>query len=92
MGLMMLGRHVHTAEPLMPEPRACEVELAIEKLKSHKSQGTDQIPAVSIKAGGRTIWYEIHKLINSIWRRNSLTGGRSQSLYLFIRRVKKNRL
>jgi hypothetical protein len=27
---------LHTAEPLVPEPSAFEVELAIEKLKSHK--------------------------------------------------------
>ena len=48
----------------MPEPSAFEVELAIEKLKRHKSPGIDQIPAELIKAGGRTIRYEIHKLIN----------------------------
>jgi len=28
----------------MPEPSASEAELAIEKLKSHKSPGIDQIP------------------------------------------------
>ena len=27
---------IHTAEPLVPEPSAFEVELAIEKLKSHR--------------------------------------------------------
>ena len=36
---------IRTAESLVPKPSACEVELAIEKLKSHKSPGTDQIPA-----------------------------------------------
>ena len=36
---------IHTAEPLVPEPSAVEVELAIDKLKSHKSPGIDQIPA-----------------------------------------------
>jgi hypothetical protein len=35
----------------MPEPNAFEIELVIEKLKSHKSLGTDQIPAELIKAG-----------------------------------------
>jgi hypothetical protein len=30
---------IHTAEPLVPEPCACQVELAIEKLKSHTSPG-----------------------------------------------------
>jgi len=57
---------IHTVEPLVPEPSAFEVELAIEKLKSHKSPGIDQIPAELIKAGGRTIRYAIHKFIISI--------------------------
>ena len=57
---------IHTAEPLVPEPSAFEVELAIEKLKSHKSPGIDQIPAELIKEGGRTIRFAIHKLIISI--------------------------
>ena len=46
---------IHTAEPLVPEPSAFEVELAISKLKSHKSPGIDEIPAELIKAGGGTI-------------------------------------
>jgi len=45
----------HIAEPLVPEPSAFEIELAIEKPKSHKSPGIDQIPAELNKAGGRTI-------------------------------------
>ena len=43
---------IHTLEPLAPEPSAFEVELAIEKLKSHKSPAIDQIPAELIKAEG----------------------------------------
>jgi hypothetical protein len=54
---------IHTAEPLVPEPSALEVELTIEKLKSHKSPGIDQIPSELIKARGRTICYAIHKLV-----------------------------
>jgi len=42
---------IHTEEPLVSEPSTFEVELAIEKLKSHKSPGNDQIPAELIKAG-----------------------------------------
>ena len=29
-------REIHTAEPLVPEPSACEVEMAIKKLKRRK--------------------------------------------------------
>jgi len=46
---------IHTAQPLVPEPSASDVELAIDKIKSHKSPGINQIPAELIKAGGRTI-------------------------------------
>ena len=51
---------IHTAEPLVPEPSAFEVGLAIQKLKSHKSPGIDQIPAELIKAEGMTIRCAIH--------------------------------
>ena len=57
---------IHTAEPLLPEPCASEIELVIDKLKSHKSPGIDQIPAELIKGGGRKICLEIHNLITSI--------------------------
>ena len=63
----------------MPEPGAFEFELAIEKLKSHKSPGIDEIPAELIKAGGRAICCAIHKLILFGIRRNWLKNGRSQS-------------
>ena len=63
---------IHTAEPLVPEPCGAEVELAIDKLKSYKSPGFDQIPAEMFKAGGRTICLEIHKLITSIWKKEKL--------------------
>jgi hypothetical protein len=42
---------IQKGEPLVSEPSAFEVETAIEKLKRHKSPGTDQIPAELIKAG-----------------------------------------
>ena len=61
-----------TTEPLVPEPSAFEVELAIEKLKSHRSPGIDQIPAELIKVGGRAIRCEIHKLIIAIWNKEEL--------------------
>jgi hypothetical protein len=51
---------------------AFEVEMAIEKLERHRSTGIDQIPAELIKAGGRIIRSEIHKLIISIWNKEAL--------------------
>jgi hypothetical protein len=36
---------VHTAEPLVPEPNAFEVEMSVQGLKRLKSPGIDQIPA-----------------------------------------------
>jgi len=52
-------KYMHTAESLVPQLRAREVEMAIKKLKGHKSPGIDQIPAELIKAGGRTIRSDI---------------------------------
>ena len=69
-----------SAEPLVPEPSAFEVDLAIEKLKSHKSPGIDQIPADLIKEGGRTIRYQIHKLIVSIWNKDELREDWKESI------------
>jgi len=57
----------------VPEPSAFEFELAIDKLKSHKSPGIDQIPAELIKAMSRTIRYEIHEVTISIWNKEKLT-------------------
>jgi len=54
---------IHTVEPLVSEPSASEVELAIEKLKRHKSPGIVQILTELIKAGGRKIRSKIHNLL-----------------------------
>ena len=71
---------IHTAEPLVPEPSVLEVKLAIEKLKSRKSPGIDQIPAELIKAGGSTIRCAIHKLIFAIWNKEELPGEWKESI------------
>jgi hypothetical protein len=75
---------IHTAEPLVPEPSTWVVELAIEKLKSHKSPGIDQIPAEMIEAGGRTIRCAIHKLIISIWNKEKLPEEWNESIIVSI--------
>ena len=72
-GITDVGQtEIHKAEPPVPEPSAFEVELAIEKLKSHRSPGIDHIPAEMYKARGRTIHSHIHELINSIWNKEGL--------------------
>jgi hypothetical protein len=69
LSLIYVRIEIHTAKPLVPELSDSEVEMAIEKLKRHKSPGTDQIPAELFKAGGRMLRSEIHKLINCIWNK-----------------------
>ena len=63
-------------------PSAFEFEMAIGKLKGNKSLCTDQIPAKLVKAGGRTIRYEIHKLIISIWNKEEFTEEWRESIFV----------
>ena len=81
---------IHTTEPLVPEPSTLEVELTIEKLKSHKSPGSDQIPAELIKAGVEQFaMRSINLLLLVGLRMNYPRSGMSQFLYLSIRRTIK---
>jgi len=80
-GINDVGKaEIHTAEPLVSEPSVSDVELAIYKLKSHKSPGIDQIWAELIKAGGRKICLEIHKFITSIWKQEKLSEEWKESI------------
>jgi hypothetical protein len=81
---------IHTAEPLVPEPSAFEIEIAIEKLKRHKSPGIDQIPAELIKAGGSTIRCAIHKLIIAIWNKEELPREWKESIIVPIHKKGDN--
>jgi hypothetical protein len=71
---------IHMAEPLLPESSLVEVETAIGELKSYKSPGTDQIPAELIKAGGETLYSEIHRLICCIWNKEELLQQWKESI------------
>jgi hypothetical protein len=79
---------IHTAEPLVPEPSAFEVEMPIDNSK-------DTNHTVVIRFQQNWIKQEVVTFalpsINSLSlfgiNRNCLISGRSQSLYLFIRRV-----
>jgi hypothetical protein len=64
---------MHISEP---DPSPFEVEIAVAKLQKYKSHGSNQIPTELIQAGGETLLSEIHKHINSIWKRkNCLIRG-----------------
>jgi len=56
------------------------MSMKVEKLKSHKSPGIDQIPAELIKAGGRTFRRAIHKLIISICNKEELPEEWKESI------------
>jgi hypothetical protein len=75
---------IHMAEPLVPEPSLVEVEIAIGKLKSYESPGTDNISAELIKAGGETLYSEIHRLISCIWNKEELPQQWKQSIIIRI--------
>jgi hypothetical protein len=71
---------MHTAELSVPELSATEVEVAIGKLKRHKSPGINQIPSELIQAGGETLCSEIHKLIKLIWIEEKLPHQWKESI------------
>jgi hypothetical protein len=73
---------IHTAEPLVPEPSLVEVEIAIGKLKSYKSPGTDNIPDELIKAEGETLYSEIHRLVCCIWNKEELPQQWEESIII----------
>jgi len=56
--------------------------MAIEKLKRHISSGIDRIQAELIKARGRTILSEIHKIINSAWSKEELSEEWKGSIFV----------
>jgi hypothetical protein len=58
------------------------MEIAIGKLKSYKSPGTDQIPAELFKAGGEILGSEIRKLICSVWNKEELPQQWKESLII----------
>jgi hypothetical protein len=84
--LVVLGIQTdrHTAEPLVSDPSAFEVDMAIKELKKHKLLRIDQIPAVLIKASGRTFRYDIHKLVYSAWNVEELPEEQKESIIVLI--------
>jgi hypothetical protein len=70
------------AQPLVSEPSAYEVEMAIEKFRRHRLSSNDLIPAKLITAGGSKIYSEIHKLINSVWNKKELPDQWKESIII----------
>ena len=64
----------------MPEQSVFEVEMAIEKLKRHKSPSIDQIPTEFINAEFITFRSEIHKLTSSVWNKEELPEEWKESI------------
>jgi hypothetical protein len=74
---------IQTADPFVPEPSISEVEVAFGKLKSHKSPGADQLPAVPLQAeGAATLHSEIHKLVKLIWNKEELPHQWKESIVI----------
>jgi hypothetical protein len=73
---------IYKPEPLVPEPSLVEVEIAIGKLKSYKSPGTDNILAELIKAGHEILYSEIHRIICCIWNKEELPQQYKESIII----------
>jgi len=65
---------IQTAEPIVSEPSALDVEMAIGELRRPKSRTNDQSSTERIKAGVRTICSKIHKLVICVWIKVELNG------------------
>ncbi|PSN43959.1 hypothetical protein C0J52_12363 [Blattella germanica] len=63
--------NVQTAEVLVEEPSAIEVEMAIEKLKMYKASGIDGIPAE-----------KIHRLLSLTWKQEALPNEWKESVII----------
>jgi hypothetical protein len=81
---MMLGRKIHTVEPLVPAAHISSgKETDTEKWNRHKSLYTDHILAEMNQAGGKPLHVhsELHKLIPFIWNKEELW---QQSKYITV--------
>jgi hypothetical protein len=68
---------IHTSEPLVPEASASGAEMVIKNLNRYKSPCINKIPAELIKAEGRVVCSQIHKLI---WDKKELLKQWKESI------------
>jgi hypothetical protein len=57
-------------EQLVPQPRVCEVEVAVGNFKRYKWPNVCQIPTELFQGRGENLHWEIHKLIKLICRKD----------------------
>jgi len=92
MVLVMLGRHthIHTAEPLAPEPSAFNLRWLLKNQKETNHQVLIKFQQNCLKQGVEQFaLISVNFLILFGIKRNCLRSGRSWSFYLFIRMVIK---
>ena len=80
MGLIMLGRQKYHVRTTSAWAKCLWIWVGYWKAKKSQISRYYQIPAEMIKAGGRTICCEIHKLIISIWNKKKLPEKWKESI------------
>jgi hypothetical protein len=68
---VVLGE-INIAETLIPDRSLLDVDISIVKLERHKSSVIDYISENLIQAEFKTLRYEIHKLVSSVWYKEEL--------------------
>jgi hypothetical protein len=69
--LMILGRQMHKAEPVVPELCSFGVKTATENLKSCKLSDIDQIAVEMIQAGGNILTILNKKELQGQWKESA---------------------
>ena len=63
----------------MSKPTTFQVQICFKKLR-HKTPHIDQIQAEMINTGGRTLYSQIHELVNSTWNMEELPEQWKESI------------
>jgi hypothetical protein len=71
---------LHTAEPLVTDPSTFEVKIPTEKPKSYKWPGSDRNEVELIQGGSEILRFEMHRRINSIWKKKVLNNQWKESI------------
>jgi hypothetical protein len=81
--IVYLGPELHISVPTV-----IEVYDTIRRMKDNSAPGEDAVTAELIKGGGRSLWKNIHQLIESIWQKEEMPEEwRTAIICLCIRRA-----